>query len=426
MQCGGVGTWSGHGLVSGVSTVVPSVVLLLWVILVCSLLTYVERKVLGSAHRRMGPSVVGWNGVLQVVADGAKLLVKHVVMVCNGITGLLVSRSVGYVLATTLLAVYLLQSGCVLYSWTLVLAVATCGHLSSIGLAAGRRGNVWVDIGVQRALALLLVTDLSLAALLVGVLSSDLGAECSAVPVWTLLLLSYLLVMDTGRVPFDLVEAESELVCGAWTTVGGIVYGLLAAAEYCMSVLAVTWLSLIVGVTSAVTYTCLVVCTLMTLSLIRGLLPRTRMMDVSHYTWSTVLPLGLLASSPLSTYSMRTLTALAWSTALSARTSLLSLALLLVCTGGVLASTGQPVYVLAVLTASGILLVVCVWTVARSSFTLSGGSVNVLWVLTALSSVVVGSSTCVAVGSTIGYVLAPVCGVVVASTALVLWILLVD
>ena len=62
--------------ISFVYSILSSLLLLLWLLLLSSLFTVVERKVLASTHRRKGPSYLGYSGLIQLVADGVKLLFK--------------------------------------------------------------------------------------------------------------------------------------------------------------------------------------------------------------------------------------------------------------------------------------------------------------------------------------------------------------
>lgn len=366
---------------------------LLYLILLCSLLTYVERKLLGSSHRRLGPSLTGWYGALQLVADGLKLLVKHTLATTYSITIYSVSSTVCLLLGTTLTLLSLAQHGHTHYSWVILTSLLVLGHVSTAGLSLGRGGNAWVDLGVQRALITVLALDVSLMVVLLLILGgvSEQGGRTS---ILALSLLSLLLVIDTGRVPVDLVEAESELVCGAWTSVGGIIYGLLAAAEYCMVVLGSIWIgmSLHLGVVSTYILTTLVWFTF--LVVLRGLLPRVRIADLTDQCWTTLLPTSLALYTSVSIT-----TTLSWyvSSVLllcTSTTGLLQLLTLSVTCVWLLYSSSLSSYVLLLWSMSGVVTLVTLYSVLHSTQSVSSSSrLSGVLVLTLSGYGMVGSTS---------------------------------
>jgi NADH:ubiquinone oxidoreductase subunit H len=81
-------------LLDGIHVAVSMTVALLWALVLASLMTPWERKVLGAGQRRSGPSWCGWTGLVQLVADGVKLFVKAIWRWSDGI-GLGVAVGVG-------------------------------------------------------------------------------------------------------------------------------------------------------------------------------------------------------------------------------------------------------------------------------------------------------------------------------------------
>ena len=58
--------------------IINNIIIIIYVLLISSLLTVLERKVLSICHRRIGPSYNGWYGLMQIIADGIKLIYKDI------------------------------------------------------------------------------------------------------------------------------------------------------------------------------------------------------------------------------------------------------------------------------------------------------------------------------------------------------------
>lgn len=103
----------------------------------------------------------------------------------------------------------------------------------------------------------------------------------SATPVGLLLLL-YLLLLESGRIPVDLVEAESELVSGFNTEYAGMYYALLATAEYAHMLFSVLCALLLVGCMSHAAFAAGFLVWFMLYMVVRSTLPRYRWSELLH------------------------------------------------------------------------------------------------------------------------------------------------
>ncbi len=210
-------------------------------------LIWLERKVAGHIQRRLGPMEVGPHGALQTVADMLKLLSKQL------LTPVATDRFV-YLLAPVLvfLPTMTVASLIPLGRWQtfaampngLVVIVALSGiTVLSIFMAGWSSNNKYAVLGGMRSVAQVIAYEIPvlLAALSVVLVaqSLDLGVIAAKQTVPYALLepvaaVIYLIgiTAETNRAPFDIPEAESELVGGFHTEYSGMRFALFFFAEY--------------------------------------------------------------------------------------------------------------------------------------------------------------------------------------------------
>lgn len=226
----------GHGMAL-TGFVLASVLVLIWL----------ERRLLGLFQIRLGPNRVGLGGLLQPVADALKVLLKEDVTPAN-------VDPILYNVAPVLIFV----PGLVVWSlvpfardWVvvdlrmgLVLAIATSALSSLAILMAGwASNNKYALIGGLRATAQAISYELPLILSTVGVLmlagTFDLTEIVTRQRVWYVFLQPLAFVIfficqlaEVNRTPFDIPEAESELVAGYSTEYSGFKFALFFLAEY--------------------------------------------------------------------------------------------------------------------------------------------------------------------------------------------------
>ncbi|MEI6153347.1 MAG: complex I subunit 1 family protein, partial [Deltaproteobacteria bacterium] len=212
------------------------------------LLTWVERKVSGRMQRRIGPKEVGPFGLIQPIADGLKLLGKELLTPAN------VDRPL-YFLAPILIFVPVLVSFVVIpfdsylqvkdinVGILVILAFSSLSVLSIL-IAGWGSNNKYALIGAIRSVAQNIAYEipllLSLLAVVFMVNSLSLKDVVEAQKcVWfvvyqpfAFLIFFIACVAETNRTPFDLPEAESELVAGFHTEYSGMRFALFFLAEY--------------------------------------------------------------------------------------------------------------------------------------------------------------------------------------------------
>ena len=240
------------------------------VLLMFAYLTWVERKVIGRMQRRYGPNRAGPFGLLQPIADLVKLIRKESFVPANGIDVLYIGAPVlSAFTALAAFAVIPFGPGWTIDDYDITGYVANVSislmllfALGSIGIYGFIVGG-WASeskfslLGSMRTCAQLVSYEVSLALSVLGIVLMagslslvDIVAE-QADSWWYVLPQAVGFVVfliagtaETNRAPFDLPEAEQELVAGYHTEYSGMRWGLFQMAEYInmltLSALAVT------------------------------------------------------------------------------------------------------------------------------------------------------------------------------------------
>jgi len=294
-------------------------------------LTLVERKVLGRMQNRPGPNRTGPFGLLQPVADGIKLLVKEDLVPAAADKALHFLAPVAF-LAFNLLAFAVIPYGRLLVpvdldAGILFFFAAGAGTELAVFIAGWSSHNKYALLAAMRALAQLISYELPLllavvpVVMLAGTLSP--AGVVIAQGTWTFGLLPHWHVFtpcgaagfmlfllaalaEANRSPFDLPEAESELIAGHLTEYSGFKYALFFMAEYlsmtALSAMAVTlflggWQAPCAALQVLPSYLWFILKLLAMLALFmwtRGTLPRLRMDQLMRFSWKFLTPLGLL------------------------------------------------------------------------------------------------------------------------------------
>nr|ADW83097.1 NADH dehydrogenase subunit 1 [Diacronema lutheri]QHD45371.1 NADH dehydrogenase subunit 1 [Pavlova sp. NIVA-4/92] len=236
-----------------VLSLVKSLLIVLMVLLSVAFLTAAERKVMSSMQQRKGPNVVGFLGLLQPIADGLKLFAKETVIPSS-------SNPVNFALAPILTfflsllswAVIPVNAGFSLVDLNLGLiylfAVSSLGVYGII-LAGWSSNSKYAFLGALRSAAQMVSYEVSMGLILITVLlcagSLNLSYICvSQKAVWFFIPLLPLAVLflisilaETNRAPFDLPEAEAELVSGYNVEYSAFGFALFFLGEYANMIL---------------------------------------------------------------------------------------------------------------------------------------------------------------------------------------------
>ena len=218
------------------------------VLLTVAFVTVAERKTMASMQRRLGPNIVGYYGLLQAFADALKLILKeyvsptqaNVILFFIGPVITLIFSLLGY-------AVIPYGPGLAVWDFNLgILYMLAVSSLATYGilLAGWSANSKYAFLGSLRSTAQLISYELILSSaillviLLTGSLNLTVNIEAQRA-VWLILpLLPVFMIFfigsvaETNRAPFDLAEAESELVSGFMTEHAAVIFVFFFLAEY--------------------------------------------------------------------------------------------------------------------------------------------------------------------------------------------------
>jgi NADH-quinone oxidoreductase subunit H len=235
-------------------------------------LTYAERKVIGFMQQRMGPSVTGWHGLLQPIADAMKLMFKEVIIPSASNRWLyLIAPMLSFAPAVAVWAVVPWGEGLSVANIDAsLLYILAIGSMSVYGvvLAGWASNSRYALLGSMRAAAQIVSYEIAMGFALVAVLMVSGSLNLSEIVhaqqrgigasmglnflSWNWLPLLPLFVVyfvsgiaETNRAPFDVAEGESEIVAGFHVEYSGMAFAVFFLAEYTEMILVAALTSLL-------------------------------------------------------------------------------------------------------------------------------------------------------------------------------------
>jgi NADH-quinone oxidoreductase subunit H len=224
-----------------------TVVIIAFVLLMVMGAIYIERRGMGRMQYRLGPNRTGPFGLLQAVADAVKVLLKeNIVPALADKPVHWLAPIVAFIPVPLIFAVIPFQNGAALADLNIgILYVAAISSLSTVGIfmAGWGSNNKYSLLGAMRNVAAIvsyefpLVLAIAGVVLLAGSLSMNRIVLEQDIPFILLQPLGFLLFFAAGcaeinRSPFDLLEADSELVAGFHTEYSGMKFAMFYLVEY--------------------------------------------------------------------------------------------------------------------------------------------------------------------------------------------------
>jgi NADH-quinone oxidoreductase subunit H len=325
-----------------IASVIKSAIMLLVLLTAVAYTVWLERKVVGHMQNRWGPTRVGPFGLLQPAADGIKFLFKEDLTPPHVYKPLYIAAPmIAVVFALTSIAVIPFGNPVTIAGYTIPLQITTNVNIglllilgvTSIGvygvaLAGWSSNNKYSLLGGLRASAQMVSYEISLGLSLVGVLimagsfnlqdivNAQAGHLVGFLPRWFVFpqiigFFCYIMAAyaETNRIPFDLPEAETELVAGYHTEYSAMKFAMFFMAEYANMITVACLATLmffggwhgpifgpaIVQAILPVFWFALKVFVFLFLYIwVRGTLPRFRYDQLMAFGWKFLLPLALV------------------------------------------------------------------------------------------------------------------------------------
>ena len=297
--------------------------LLIPILVSVAIIVWFDRRVWGFVQKRKGPNVVGPFGLLQTLADALKYIFKEIIIPSS-------SNKVIFILAPIVTMTLALIAWAVIpFSATQVLADINVGILylfavSSLGVYGIIMGG-WASnskypfLGAIRSAAQMVSYEVSIGVIIINVLlcvgSLNLNDIVIAqqnlwfvIPLFPMFVIFFISALaETNRPPFDLPEAEAELVAGYQTEYSGMMYAMFWLGEYANILLMCAmgailflggWLSPIdiypfTLVPGAIWLILKILLLFFLFALVKAIVPRYRYDQLMRLGWKVFLPLSL-------------------------------------------------------------------------------------------------------------------------------------
>ena len=285
--------------------------------------TVAERKIMGAIQRRRGPNVIGFIGLLQALADGLKLFVKETTLPSSSnIIIFLLAPILSFLLSVIGWAVIPFSHKVVLADINLgilYLFAVSSFNVYGIVLAGWSSNSKYAYLGGLRSAAQMISYEISIGFIILSVCLCSGSLNLSKIvlaqqeiwfiiPLFPIFVIFYIsMLAETNRHPFDLPEAEAELVSGYNVEYSAMTFALFFLGEYAnmllMSSLAAIFflggwlppfnifpLSIVPG---SVWFSIKVVIGVLFFIITRATLPRYRYDQLMHLGWKCFLPLTI-------------------------------------------------------------------------------------------------------------------------------------
>jgi NADH-quinone oxidoreductase subunit H len=298
------------------SFLVGAVAIIAFVMTMVIVFVYMERRIIGRFQIRLGPNRVGPEGIFQLFADAIKLLTKEDIVPAAGDCMLhFIAPVLAFFPAIMVFAVVPFADKATFAGIDVgILYVVAVSSLSVVGIYMGgwASNNKYAMISALRAVAQAVSYELPVAisavgvVLAVGSMSLTKIVEGQNIPFFLLQPLGFFVFLlgsmaEANRSPFDLLEAESEIVTGYNMEYSGMKFGMFYLAEYAHAVAVSSIITtLFLGgwqgpvLPAFLWFVIKIVLVFFVFIWIRSTMPRLRIDQLMAFAWKALLPMALV------------------------------------------------------------------------------------------------------------------------------------
>lgn len=279
--------------------------LIIGILLGVAYITLGERKILSSIQRRIGPNIVGYNGLLQPIIDGIKLLIKEILIPQQAIFIIYIIGPICTLILALIIWIYIPINNNRGILWENEYGIIYILTISSLSVfislySSWSSQSKYTYIGTIRSISQLISYEVSMGIIILNLIILSHSFNLLdfiysqiyinyIIPLFPIFILFFIsIVAETNRPPFDLSEAESELVAGVLTEYSSLSFAYLYLSEYTF-IFSMSLLSSILFLGSSY-YTPIFIFLYI---LIRGVLPRIRYDSLIKLGWVNILPFSI-------------------------------------------------------------------------------------------------------------------------------------
>ena len=310
--------------------VIKIVAIVVPLLLAVAYLTFFERKVIGAMQRRKGPNVVGPFGLLQPMADGLKLFLKETVLPTRANKPVFIlAPIITFFLSLVAWAVIPFAEGMVLADINVgilyLFAISSLGVYGII-MAGWASNSKYAFLGAMRSAAQMVSYEVSMGFVIITVLLCVGSLNVSEIvlaqqggagafnwflfPLWPMAVIVFVSTLaETNRLPFDLPEAEAELVAGYNVEYSAMTFAMFFLGEYANMILmsAMTTILFLGGwlppidiapfnwIPGPIWFCLKIAACLFVFLWVRATFPRYRYDQLMRLGWKVFLPVSLVA-----------------------------------------------------------------------------------------------------------------------------------
>lgn len=285
---------------------VESIEQIITIMISIAYITLSERKIMGGMQRRVGPNKIGKEGIIQPIIDGIKLITKEIIIPIRVSTKEMLIGPITILILTLIIWIPIpLSLGVMIgegkYSIIYILAISSINVYLYI-YSGWSTQSKYGRLGTIRSIAQLISYEVSISIIIMSIISINKTYNINEIitsqiyipniiPLGPIGIIYYISILaETNRTPFDLPEAESELVAGYIIEYSSIGFGSIYLSEYgFILVNSYIYATILIGTIVPIITTVIIYGFIY----IRALLPRLRYDQLMTLGWTRILPISI-------------------------------------------------------------------------------------------------------------------------------------